>query len=196
MSRAILNVLLTVHGVEGEQTPGQAQRRDHGLSGGDLVALLGDRQMAEDDLAVGGKGAQHMGGLAVMEGVEAAAQGLAVDGHRRGKARALDRDIGKAGGMVAEHSLHLPGIETVQDEPHRRIGGSAAERHAKPAVQAVQMGPDKAVNLTIRPCTGQHRQHREQQDRGQGKTMPMEVARMLNREACLVVVFFTSIFMR
>ena len=173
MSRAISNVFLTVHGVEGEQTPGQAQRRDHGLGGGNLVALFGDRQMAEDNLAVGGKGAQHMGRLAVVEGVEAAAQGLAVDGHRRGEARALDRDIGKAGGMVAEHLLHLLGIETVQDEPHRRIGGSAAERHAKPAVQAIQMGPDEAVDLTIRPCPGQHCQHREQQDRGQRVHLPL-----------------------
>jgi hypothetical protein len=43
--------------------------------------------MAEDDLAVGGKGAQHMRRLAVVEGIEVAAQGLAVDGHRRGNGR-------------------------------------------------------------------------------------------------------------
>ncbi len=76
MSRAISNVFLTVHGVQGEQTPGQAQRRDHGLGGRNLVALLGDRQMAKNDLPVGGKGAQYMRRLAVVEGVEAAAQGL------------------------------------------------------------------------------------------------------------------------
>ena len=57
MSRAISNVFLTVHGVEGEQTPGQAQRRDHSLGGWNLVALFGNRQMAENDMAVGGKGA-------------------------------------------------------------------------------------------------------------------------------------------
>jgi hypothetical protein len=73
------------------------------------------------------------------------------------KPRTLDRDIGKAGGMVAEHPLQLIGIETVQDEPHRRIGRSAAERQAKPAVQAAQMGPYEAVDLTIRTCPGQHR---------------------------------------
>jgi hypothetical protein len=76
-----------VHGVEREQAPAEAQRRNHLLGGGDLVALLGNRQMAENDLSIGGKGAQHMRRLAVVESVEAAAQGLAVDGHRHWRAR-------------------------------------------------------------------------------------------------------------
>ncbi len=54
MARAAVNVFLGVHGVEGEQAPGQAECRDHFLSGGDFIALLGDRQVAEDDLAVAG----------------------------------------------------------------------------------------------------------------------------------------------
>lgn len=70
---ALWNVFLTVHGVQGEQTPAQVQCRDHFLGGGDFVALLRDRQMAEYDLAIDIKGAQHMCCLAVIESVEAAA---------------------------------------------------------------------------------------------------------------------------
>jgi hypothetical protein len=32
----------------------EAQRRNHLLGGGHLVALLGNRQMAENDLSIGG----------------------------------------------------------------------------------------------------------------------------------------------
>ena len=129
--------------------------------------------MAKNDLAVGGKGAQHMRRLAVVERIEAAAQGLAVDRHRHRPARALDRNFCKTGGMGAERPLHLFGVETVQDEAHRRIGGGTAQRGTKLAVQAIQMGPDESVNLTIRPRSGQHRQHREQQDRRQRVHLPL-----------------------
>ena len=81
VARAAAKVFLGVHGVKREQAPGQAEGRDHLLGGGDFIALLGDRQVAEDDLAVAGERAQHMGRLAIVEGVEAAAQRLAVDGH-------------------------------------------------------------------------------------------------------------------
>lgn len=180
MSRAISNVFLTVHGIQSEQATGQAECRDHVLGGRNFVALLRNRQMPENDLTIGGKGAQHMRRLAVVESVEAAAQGLAVDGHRRKDARALSWNFRKTGGMLAERPLHLLGVETVQDEAHRRIGGGAAERQTKSVVQAIQMGPNKPVNLTIRPRSGQHRQHREQQDRRQRIHLSLVAARIGN----------------
>src|SRR5487761_87868 len=52
VARAAANVFLGVHGVEGEQASGQSEGCDHVLGGGDFIAFLGDRQVAEDDLAV------------------------------------------------------------------------------------------------------------------------------------------------
>jgi hypothetical protein len=136
--------------------------------------------MAKNDLAVGGKGAQHMCRIAVVEGIEAAAQRLAVNGHRRRDVGALGRNFRKSAGMVAEHPLHLRGVEAVQDEAHRRIGRRAAERQAKPAVQAIQVGPDERVHLTIRPRSGQHAENCEQQDRRQRIHLPLIAARIGN----------------
>src|SRR5665811_2587878 len=109
----------------GEQAAGQAEGGDHLLGGGDLVAFLRNRQVAENDLAVGGKGAQQMRRLAVVESVEAAAQGFPVNGHRRWDACALGRNVRQSGGMRAERPLDLLGVQAVQDEAHRRIGRRA-----------------------------------------------------------------------
>ena len=123
--------------------------------------------MAENDLIVGGKRTRPMDRLAVMEGIEAAAQGFTVDGRRRGDACALGRSVRQTGTMVTERPLHLRGVGTRQDEAHRRIGRRPAQRRAKGPVEAAQMGADERMNLTIRPSPGQHRKDREQQDRRQ-----------------------------
>lgn len=167
---------MTVHGVQGEQASGQAEGRDHLLGGGDFVAFLRNRQMAEDDLAVGGEGAQQMRRLAVVESVEAAAQGFSIDGDRGRPACAPGGNLGQPGGVDAEYPLDVRGVEAAQDEAHRRIGRRAAQRQPKPAIQAIQMGPDERVNLTIRPRAGQHAEHRKQQDRRQRIHLPLITA--------------------
>ena len=165
-----------MHGVQGEQPPGQAQRGNHLLGSRDLVALLGDGEVAEDDPLVGGKGAQDVRRLAVVEGVEAAAQGLAVDGNRQRRGACLAFWLGQTGGMVAECPFHLVGIKTLQNEPHRRVGRGAAQRQAEACVQPGQVSLNEGVDLPIRPGSRQHRQHREQQDRPQRIHFPLIAA--------------------
>src|SRR4051794_39837850 len=70
---------LTVHGVDGEDTAGQAERFDQGLDGWDLVRLLLDDFMSQDDPMIDGESAQPMRRLSVREGIEAAPKRLAVD---------------------------------------------------------------------------------------------------------------------
>lgn len=176
MARAISNAFLTVHGIPGEQAAGQAEGGDHLLGGGDLVAFLRNRQVTENDLAIGGEGAQQMRRLAVMESIEAAAQGFPINGYRRRDARTLGRSVHQPGGMGAERPLDHRRVEAVQDEAHRRIGRRAAQRQAKGPVQAIQMGSDEPGNLTIRPRSGQHAKHREKQDRRQRIHLPLIAA--------------------
>lgn len=162
MSRAVSKVFLAVHGIQGEQAAsfgeaGQSEGGDHLLGGRDLVAFLGHRQVSENDLAVGGKGAQQMRRLAVVESIEvrrtswfdAAAQGFAIDGHRGHGASALGRSVGQSRGMGTQRPLDRRGVEAAQDEAHRRIGRRTAQRQAKPAVQAIQVDLHERVNLAI-----------------------------------------------
>ena len=70
---------LTVHGVDGEDTAGQAERFDQGLDGWDLVRLLSDDLMSQDEPRIDRERAQHMRRLSVREGIKAAPERLAVD---------------------------------------------------------------------------------------------------------------------
>ena len=54
---AISNVFLTVHGVDGEDAAGQAERFDEGLDRWDLVRLLPDTFMSQDDPMIDGESA-------------------------------------------------------------------------------------------------------------------------------------------
>src|SRR3982751_4268214 len=76
---AVSNVFLTVHGVDGKDAAGQAERFDQGLDGWDLVRRLLDDFMGQDDPMIDGESAQHMRRLSVREGIKAAPERLAVD---------------------------------------------------------------------------------------------------------------------
>lgn len=112
-----------MHGIEGEQAPGQAEGGDQILGGGDFVALIVDRQVAENDLVIAGECAQHMGRLAVVEGIKAAAQRLAVNGHasRLGRVPLVVRRCRQSSRVLAEHGLDRGRVQAVDDEAHRRV---------------------------------------------------------------------------
>src|SRR3954465_13206568 len=76
---AISKVFLAVHGVDGEDAAGQAERFDQGLDGWGLVRRLLGGVMGQDDPMIDGERAQHMRRLSVREGIEAAPERLAVD---------------------------------------------------------------------------------------------------------------------
>ena len=58
--------------------------------------------------------------------------------------------------------------------------GCAVARSAECRIQAGKMRADESVHLTIRYCPGQHRQHREQQDRLQQIHPPLAATRIGN----------------
>jgi hypothetical protein len=51
---------LTVHGIGGENNPGQSQVTDHLLRGGDLVRLVVDFRVRQDDGRSRGEGRQRL----------------------------------------------------------------------------------------------------------------------------------------
>jgi len=71
---------LAVQCIEGDDGAGRhAEFGKQRLRRRDFVGLLGDPDMREHERGVGGERAQHLGGDAVMEVVEAAAERLAVE---------------------------------------------------------------------------------------------------------------------
>ena len=90
-------------GVEREQAVLQSQRLDQFRRGRDLVALFRDHHMREHDLIGMTQRRHHMRGLAVVEGVEAAAQRLAVDGDGGQPLRGRRRR--QANGMASKRGL-------------------------------------------------------------------------------------------
>ena len=118
--------------------------------------------MSEHQLGVGGEGAEHMSRGAVMEPVETAAQGLAVEG-----------DAGRAGlgpcrlqlcRMASERGLHRGRIEPLEDVADRRVRGRAAPFQAEAAVQPAAMNVDEGHDAAIRVAAADDRQDREQKD--------------------------------
>lgn len=134
--------------------------------------------MAKDDLTVTGECTQHVGGLTVMKGIEAAAKRLAVDGHAD-RSLAIDHHLRrKPGCVLAKNLLKLRAVQTTQDEPQRGVSRSFVKRYAKDGVQAVAMDADEGVNLTIRVRTGKHCQHRKQENGRQWIHFPLAAARV------------------
>ena len=144
-----------------------AQRRYQILNRRDFVAFLVNRQMGEDDLVIMGKGAHQMRRLAVVEGVEAAAQGLAIDRHADwlcGSITCFNPASAKCCRVTAERALKRRAVKATQNEPDRRISRHPPQRQVKSRVQPVKMRFDKGVNLAIGHRARQHRQNREKQD--------------------------------
>jgi hypothetical protein len=154
-----------MQGIGGEQHAGQAQLGDHLLGGGDLVALDVDLAVRQQDRGVRGEGAQCLGCLAVIEMVEAALQGFAVERHDRHPARFRRRQ--QAPGVLAKGVFQGVAVECLQDGAQRverrRPLQSAAEQRVEDDPALLQ----KADDVAVRGRAGQQRQYGEQQKRRQ-----------------------------
>ena len=95
---AALNVFLAVQCIEGDD--GASRDAEFGkkrLRRQDLVGLLGDFDMSEHEGGVGGERAQHLGGGAVMDVVDTAAERLAVQRDAALSGQTLGRRRGPSG---------------------------------------------------------------------------------------------------
>jgi hypothetical protein len=95
--------------VGGEEHAGQAQLGDQSRHGRGLVG--GGRHLAvgQDQRRLAGEGAEHVGGGPVVQVVEAASEGLAIEGDDR-RARPQRRLV-QPSGVAAEGRLEVGGIE-------------------------------------------------------------------------------------
>ena len=115
---------MAVFGVEREEAILQPQSFHQLGRGGDFVALLGDHHMREHDEVAMAQRRHHVCGLAVVEGVEAAAQSLPIHGDRRQPLDGLRRR--QACAVTSKGRLQRLWIDAAQDQAQasvrRRIG--------------------------------------------------------------------------
>ena len=99
-------------GIKGIQVPGQAEFLDQALDGLDLVVLIGvlHEDMPQHQPAFTGQGAEHLSGLLILEAIQTAAQGFAVQGHT---GQICARLTGQSRRMGAKGLFDLIGVQTL-----------------------------------------------------------------------------------
>ena len=144
----------------------------------DFVGFLGDVDMGEDEGGFGGEGAQDLGGGAVVEIVEAAAQHLAVERDAAPSGRTARRL--KPRGMAAEYRLDRSRIEPLEDITDRRVGRRPFPAEPERGVQPAAMDIDEGGDAAIRVAARHHGKDREQQDVFELVFLPLPAAWVRN----------------
>src|SRR5262249_32732126 len=106
------------------------------------------------------KRAENMRGLAVLEGIEALPQRLAVDGDVPLAPRG--RLLVKDGSMVAERLLNRSGVELAENVSDGRIGRRPTPFQPEEPAQTNEMDIDETMDTPVRVGPGYHRQNSEQ----------------------------------
>jgi hypothetical protein len=154
-SAATSNVFLTVQRIERDEMAGDAELSEQGLHGRDLVGFVGNVDMGKHKGGVGGECAEHLGGGAVIEVVEAAAQRLAIEGNA-GLSGPCACGLQK-GGMAAEDLLDRIRVEPLKNVADGSMSGRAAPAQSEERVQAAAMDVDEGDDSTIRSCSRSRR---------------------------------------
>jgi hypothetical protein len=173
-------VFLKMKGVERVQPPRQAQRFDEPLGGLDFMSLAGilAQDLAQHDPLSDGEGAQHLGGPAVLEVIETAAQRLAIEGDDGGV-------LGQRQSVGAKIRGDLIHIQPLQGVADRTVGGRPPPAAAERLVQPRLMSPDELMNPAVRGCSAHHRQDTEQQQVGEIVQLPLRATVIRNRQQAL-----------
>ena len=166
-----------MHGIGCEQAAFEAKIVDQCLRRRDLVALVVGREMAKNNRLILGKGAQHMGGLLVMETIETASKRLAVN-RDGGRHPVVGRFCHERRGVGSKRLLDRQGIEPVQDGAHRTVGWRLSPTKTQRLVQPRKVSVDKAMDLAIGGRPGQHRQHADHEDGSQAIHLALCPARI------------------
>lgn len=120
--------------------------------------------MGQDEGCIRGKGAKYLSRGAVVERVEAAAQGFAVE---RDAALAGLAGCMRLAGMAAERRFHLEGVQTLEDVADCGVRRRAPPCQPEGLVQFGAVDVDKGDNATVRVGAANDGENGEQQDVGQ-----------------------------
>jgi len=134
--------------------------------------------MREHQGGVGGERAQHLGGGAVVELVEAAAQRLAIEGDAALSGRGARRL--QPGSMAAEGRFHRGRIEPLEDVADGGVRRCSAPVQTGHRVQPATMDADEGDDAAIRVAARHDGEDGEQQHVGQRVEPALRPARIRN----------------
>jgi len=129
-----------------------------------FVGFFRDIDMGEHEGRVGGERAQHLGGGAVVETIEASAQRLSIQ--RDAALPGLCTCSLKQRGMLAEDVLDVGGIEPLEDVADRGVSRRTTPRQTEGLVQPAAMDIDEGDDASIRVAAGHDGKDGEQQHVG------------------------------
>ena len=162
--------------VGGEEHTSEAEFRDQPRHGGNLVGCRRDLLVRQDQRSVAGKRAQHVCGRLIVQVVEAAAQRLAIQSDG---APGLSADPFVETMRVAPKGrFEIGRIEREEEIAQGVDRRSAPEVRAEDRVQALTVHVDEGDDALVRGRPGEHRQHREQQQRGERIAPALRAARV------------------
>ena len=150
-----------MHGIDGDNSASEAEFGEQCLHRRDFIRLLVTVEMRQHQGGVGGKRAQDVSGLAVLEMVEAVTQCLAVEGNV-----AFARGAGlrvQDGGMAPKDLFDRSRIQLLENEPDGGVGRRAPPWQRERVLQPSEMDINEAVNCPVGVGPGEHRQNSEQQ---------------------------------
>jgi len=154
-------LLLAMQGVEGDHGSGNAEGGENSLRGRDLVGFLVDIEVGEHQGGLGGEHAEDLCGEAVSEVVEAAAQGLAVNGETN--LAALRAGGLQQGGVAAESRFQRVAIEPFQDIADGGVRRCAEPIEVESAVQLFAVDIYEGDDATVRIGAADNGEDGEQQ---------------------------------
>jgi hypothetical protein len=174
---AAAKVFSAVQGVGGEQGAAHAELLDQGPRRRDLLGRGTDLPVGQDQGGLAGERAEHVRGGRVVQVVEAAPEGLAVQGDDGRRARPRRRLV-QPPGVAAESRLEVGGIEGQEQVAQRVHGRDPAQAGAEGGVQALPVHVDERQDAAVGGGAGQHGEGREQEQVGQRVAPALAAARV------------------
>jgi len=166
-------------GIKRDDVMGKAEFGQQFLDGRDFVGLLADVEVREQQIGASVERVQHLGGFAILEVIEAALQGLAVQGDDALRGFVADRL--QAGGMAAERLLDRVRVKSLKNIANGGMGGRSFPFQAEGVVQAGTVDADEGDDTPERIRSGYDGQDGEQQDVGQLVELAFRPSRVLHR---------------
>jgi hypothetical protein len=149
-----------MHGVERDDMACDIELFEQFLRRWYLVGLFVDLDMRQHQRRIGGKRAEDLSGLVIVEGVETALERLAVERHH---ARACGRLAAvQVCGVFTKDLLDIRRVEALQNIADRGVGGRPLPTDRKRLVQAFPVGLDEGANAPVRIGAGDNRQNGKQ----------------------------------
>jgi hypothetical protein len=162
--------------VGGEEHAGEAEFRDQPRKGGNLVGRRRDLLVRQDQSGVAGERAQDVRGGLIVQVVEAAPQRLPI---QRDGAPALCADpLVEVTRVAAKSGFEIGRIEREKEIAQGVDRRSAPETRPEDRVQSIAVHVDEGDDALVRGRPGEHRQHREQQQRGQSVALALRATRV------------------